>query len=187
MGRTDAPTRRRGAGNRDALIRAGFEAIASLGYARATTAEICRRAGVSSGTFFHYFATKEELLLAILGESDPPAEHSTLAEVLTGVLAEAADPLGPGFVREVSTLASLPRVSRALAEQAAKRRAMLTRVLEIEREAGRVRDDLPVGELRLRVEVLVAGIEALAADTDPPEPQELESALRALLDGAVHT
>ena len=65
MGRTDAPTRRRGAGNRDALIRAGFEAIASLGYARATTAEICRRAGVSSGTFFHYFATKEELLLAM--------------------------------------------------------------------------------------------------------------------------
>src|SRR5690625_7667153 len=47
---------------------AGLTVVARHGYAGATTAAICREAGIGSGTFFHYFPTKESLVVAILAE-----------------------------------------------------------------------------------------------------------------------
>ncbi|MGC5627756.1 TetR/AcrR family transcriptional regulator [Georgenia sp. Z1344] len=47
------------------LIDAGLTAFAERG-AAATTADICRIAGVGSGTFFHHFATKDALVVAIV-------------------------------------------------------------------------------------------------------------------------
>lgn len=48
------------------LLHATTESIADLGYHRATTAEICERAGVSPGALFHHFDTKVDLVLAAL-------------------------------------------------------------------------------------------------------------------------
>src|SRR5699024_12540014 len=50
------------------IIDAGLTVFARRGYAGATTAAICREAGIGSGTFFHYFPTKLSLVLAILDE-----------------------------------------------------------------------------------------------------------------------
>jgi AcrR family transcriptional regulator len=44
------------------IERAAWELFATVGFDRATVAEISRRAGVSRRTFFRYFRTKEELL-----------------------------------------------------------------------------------------------------------------------------
>jgi AcrR family transcriptional regulator len=49
---------------RTALLEATIGALAEQGYARATTTEVCRRAGVSQGALFKHFATKAELVSA---------------------------------------------------------------------------------------------------------------------------
>jgi AcrR family transcriptional regulator len=62
-----APAPRRSQAARRAATRAGLleatiECLAELGYARTTTTEVCRRAGVSQGALFKHFATKSELV-----------------------------------------------------------------------------------------------------------------------------
>ncbi len=51
---------------RQALLEGMMSALIDVGYARATTTEITRRAGLTSGALQHHFATKEELVLAVV-------------------------------------------------------------------------------------------------------------------------
>jgi AcrR family transcriptional regulator len=51
---------------RAALVRATVEALVELGYARTTTQEVQRRAGVSRGALMHHFTSKAELMLAAM-------------------------------------------------------------------------------------------------------------------------
>ena len=53
------------------LLDAALTVIRTKGYSGATVDEICREAGVSKGSFFHYFADKEALAIAA-------AEHFSL-------------------------------------------------------------------------------------------------------------
>ncbi len=46
---------------RRAIIDAALELFVSKGYRATTTREICRDAGISMGTLYHYFSDKEEL------------------------------------------------------------------------------------------------------------------------------
>lgn len=46
------------------LLDAALRVIRTKGYEAATVDELCRAAGVSKGSFFHYFAGKEELAVA---------------------------------------------------------------------------------------------------------------------------
>lgn len=48
------------------ILEASIELIAEKGFANTSTAEIAKRAGVSVGTLFNYYKTKETLLLAIV-------------------------------------------------------------------------------------------------------------------------
>ena len=166
---------RRGQVNREALLLAGYQAIATLGWPAATTAEICRRAGVSSGTFFHYFPTKEDLLLALLTDSDAPASDG-FAGLIEEVVQESRDPLMPAFVVEVAALVRLPRVRSALQTQEDTRRARLREAVAVEHRAGRLRQDTDPDVLVRRAELLIAGFETLAAT-----PQADVSALAGTL------
>ena len=47
------------------LVDAGVDIIGSLGYARTTVKDLCRKAGVSERYFYESFANKEELLSAV--------------------------------------------------------------------------------------------------------------------------
>jgi AcrR family transcriptional regulator len=58
----------RSAGTRAQLIEGAIAALRERGFARATTAAIAARAGVTTGALHHHFATKEELLFAVLGQ-----------------------------------------------------------------------------------------------------------------------
>ncbi|GHO76555.1 TetR family transcriptional regulator [Ktedonobacter sp. SOSP1-85] len=57
------------ADNRERLIAAGSTILSEKGIEATTVKEIARRAGVSPGLFHYYFATKDELLLAIVYEA----------------------------------------------------------------------------------------------------------------------
>lgn len=47
-----------------AVVEAAVEALAEVGYARTTTAEIARRAGVSQGGLFRHFGSRLDVVLA---------------------------------------------------------------------------------------------------------------------------
>jgi TetR/AcrR family transcriptional repressor of nem operon len=71
------------------LLNAALAVIRSKGYSATTVDDICRKAGVSKGSFFHYFPSKEHLAIAA-------AEH--FANMAGGLFATApyrtpADPL----------------------------------------------------------------------------------------------
>ncbi len=51
---------------KDKILEAGQELMLARGYAATTVDEICEAAGVSKGSFYHFFRTKEEVGLAIL-------------------------------------------------------------------------------------------------------------------------
>jgi TetR/AcrR family transcriptional repressor of nem operon len=49
---------------RNKLLDAAMHEIRAKGYAAATVDDVCARAGVSKGSFFHHFKSKDELALA---------------------------------------------------------------------------------------------------------------------------
>ncbi len=51
---------------RQAILDAAEAAFAELGYEGAGVAELCRRANVSKGAFYHHFPSKQALFLALL-------------------------------------------------------------------------------------------------------------------------
>jgi AcrR family transcriptional regulator len=56
------------ADRRQRLIDAAWRRIASAGYRETTVDDVCDEAGVSKGAFYGYFATKQDLFLALLDE-----------------------------------------------------------------------------------------------------------------------
>lgn len=157
MSRTINP--RRHAARRLVIIDAALTCFAADGYDRATTASICREAGIGSGTFFHYFPTKLGLLLAILdlgtqetldwfiaqeGRADP-------AQVITDYLEHSAteftDPRLPGFVQSVGAIAGQPEVNTALARDDDATRTGLNPWVRAAQQTGTFRTDIAADRL----------------------------------------
>ena len=68
------PIDRKPAPARTRLLDSALGAIRAKGYAATTVEEICERAGVSKGSFFHHFRSKDELALAAVGHFSAMAE-----------------------------------------------------------------------------------------------------------------
>jgi AcrR family transcriptional regulator len=79
----------RSATTRAALLEATIECLSELGYARTTTVEIVRRAGVSRGAHLHHFRTKEELVTSAV-------EHIFALREREFRIAFSQVPAGPG-------------------------------------------------------------------------------------------
>lgn len=76
------------------LIAATVHLLATLGFAKTTTQLIAKEAGVTTGALHHHFATKDDLMLAVLDRSSILVEER--------LEAEAAAPLkGQAAIREV--------------------------------------------------------------------------------------
>src|SRR6516165_6663799 len=71
------------ADNRARLIAAGYKILSEKGIEATTVKEIARLADVSPGLFHYYFATKDELLLAILYEAGKRFSQQLSQEVQT--------------------------------------------------------------------------------------------------------
>ena len=175
MARTVDPARHEA--RRLQIVDAGLTVLAERGYEGATTAAICRRAGIGSGTFFHYFATKTELVLAILelgtaetvekaaalaGRADP---LGVLLDLLAGWADDAADPRIPGFVRAVAGVMHLPAVATALEADDRAQRDLLVPWIERGQATGEVRGDLPAARIASWLALLSGGfLERVATD-----------------------
>lgn len=90
--------------------------FAERGYTGATTAQICRAAGVGSGTLFHYFGDKRSIMLSIILDDqavndamiatlDPEHALPEVGRLLDHLCRDAADPYAPGLVGAMLQLA----------------------------------------------------------------------------------
>lgn len=178
-------TPRRGALNREAILGAAHDVIAERGYHGATTAEICRRAEVSSGTFFHYFPKKIDVLIALLtaepgGDDEQPLG---LDDLLAEVVSDALRPTTAAFMREVSTLTSLPEVAGALTALDEHRRRQVSAAVADARRTGRANSEADPAAQEVRLRWVVDGYESLVAggeDAEALAPQLRELAALVL-------
>ncbi|MBN9682016.1 MULTISPECIES: TetR/AcrR family transcriptional regulator [unclassified Corallococcus] len=83
--KAEAPVRRTQAERREStrrkLLDATIETLVEQGYARLTTVEVAKRAGVSQGALFTHFETKEELLAVAVEHLFPRLIQDFLAGV----------------------------------------------------------------------------------------------------------
>ncbi len=82
------------------LLSAAFEHFAAQGYAGVTMRSLAKELGVSTGTLYHYFDTKEALfalmlghvadahVVAALGRIDPDADVAARAQALVAFVSE---------------------------------------------------------------------------------------------------
>lgn len=151
------------------IIDAGLTVFARSGYSGATTAAICREAGIGSGTFFHYFPTKDSLLLAILDEGPSEtreffAAHEGRTDAVHVVfdwvrhaVEDLRDQRATGFIAAVSGLSMRDDVATALRADEDATRSGLTRWLALAHDAGEVRTDLSAERLAAWVMAIVDG------------------------------
>ncbi len=176
MARTVDPERY--AARRLQIIDAAVTRFAADGYVGATTASICRTAGIGSGTFFHYFPTKADVLLGVLaegteetrawfaaqdGRDDPLA---VLRDWVRRSVDELADPRLAGFVRAVGAVMTEPAVAAALARDEQVQQDGLERWVDRARSGGQVRQDRSAAELAAWLALVLDGFVARLAGDD---------------------
>ena len=164
---------------RDRLIRAGLELVHARSYAAVSVDDICRRARVNKGSFYHCFPAKADLAIAILNEQQeiyraeimgpafdnalPPLEKiacafSLMASFQKRVKAKRGKTLGCLFGNLALEMSSSDRrVRDCVRAGLARLEAAFERAL---RDA-MVRGDLPEGDAARGAEQLVAYLQGL--------------------------
>lgn len=159
-------------GRRSAIIEAAYSCMARNGYERTSTAQICAAAGVSSGTFFHYFPTKAAVLVAILdGWLDhtrdaferirPTAAHDARAALdqwRDHVLEEASDEDLAGFDAVLGAVPDHPEVTAALQAEKALVQEFLTGLVTAGQHQGTIRTDLSADRIATWLGILADGV-----------------------------
>jgi TetR/AcrR family transcriptional regulator, transcriptional repressor for nem operon len=74
--------------SRTSIVKTARDLMLRHGYAATSVDDICSKAGVTKGSFYHFFETKEELGLAVLNAF----YEQGAARVLNGTFAEMNDP-----------------------------------------------------------------------------------------------
>jgi AcrR family transcriptional regulator len=176
----------------DALIEATARILVRDSFDRASTNRIAEEAGVSIGSLYQYFPSKEALVSAVIER-----HHQELMQVVRGALAEvAALPLEQAVRKAVAVAIKAhrvnPRLHRVLAEQI-PRTGKLKNIEAFNRENYALfrayleghRDEIRAVDLELAAFVCVTAIEALAHTAVLRHPEMLsDEAAGALVEEA---
>jgi AcrR family transcriptional regulator len=145
------------ANTRQALVRAARELFIAWGYEEASVSAIVERAGLSKGTFFHYFPAKTDLLDAVVTELTEEA-WETIARELAGSRRGAVGKLNQFLAAwrtwKVGNIDDLAGVSRAVSDSGS----------ELGRRIARRRVEVGLPHLERLIEEGVAKGELSAAD-----------------------
>jgi AcrR family transcriptional regulator len=124
--------------DRDAWVAAGLDAFEAGGVEAVAVVPIARALGVTRGSFYWHFASREELLAAVVDRWEQGSSEAVLAQVeavadpydrLTMLLGRAAAKPPSIFVRMLDGAATEPLVAAAVARSGERRMAVLARAL----------------------------------------------------------
>jgi AcrR family transcriptional regulator len=178
------------------IVQAARELVVERGYSAVSTSEIQRRAGVSRGGLYHHFASRQELMAAVI-----EAIEADLARRLATAVAEAGDPLSrlsvgaQWYLDECVRSRELQRIGlyegrQALGWQRWRETiapygvAMLVATLEAAMEAGQVvRLDPPALAYALLAMLHESATLILSAADRASERERAGAVLAALIDG----
>jgi AcrR family transcriptional regulator len=145
--RTVDPKRHRA--RRTHIIESALVLFASKGFADTTTSDICRAAGISTGSLFHYFPSKQAVFYGIweldrtewdevfAAAEDDPDPWAALMAIVDKLAADAAEPIMAGLLVEVIAQAHRdPEFAVGLAENDRRQISGVAGVIRRLREAG---------------------------------------------------
>ena len=176
----------------DALVEATARILVREGFDAASTNHISSKAGVSVGSLYQYFPSKEALVAAVIDR-----HHEQLMQVVRGALAElASDPLETAVRKLVAAAIKAhavdPELHRVLTEQI-PRTGRLENIETFSRENYALflayleghRDEVRAVEPGLAAFVCVTSIEALTHTAVLRHPEVLSGeAMEGLIDEA---
>ncbi len=177
---------------RHEILAAARGCFARYGYEGATVRRLEDATGLSRGAIFHHFRDKDSLFLAV-AEDDAAAMAETVSRNgLVQVMRDLLDRAGGNDGDTAGWLGSQLEVSRrlrtdpAFAQRWAQRSAAITEAtrvrLERQREAGVLRDDVPLGVL---VQFLELAYDGLVLHLATGRPAGELSRVLDLVEGAV--
>ena len=179
---------------RMALLDAASRCFAEAGFVATRTADICTAAGMSAGNLFHYFASKHEVLLALVAREGEQIQQAMAP------LAAAEDPMAAllafvdhtcelacdrhyaGLALEISALGHRDEAVACLMKANDRYlREGLEALIEAARKAGQLHTTLTVPEAANWLATLIDGMFArVAADADFHPNQQMD-VLRGLV------
>jgi TetR/AcrR family transcriptional regulator, transcriptional repressor of aconitase len=151
---------------RQEILAGARTCFARHGYEGATVRRLEQETGLSRGAIFHHFRDKESLFLAV-AEDDAATMVATVAQhglvqVMWDLLARAASPETAGWLGTQLEVSRRLRTDPAFATRwAARSEAIATATrdrLARQREAGVLRDDVPVAVLARFLELAYDGL-----------------------------
>lgn len=157
--------------------------FAERGFARTTTAEIARVAGISTGTLFYYFPDKQAIFRAIFEQDIPTSRalfeaHADTTDALTSVLevvsalaAPAREDLAPGLMVEL--LRQAGNDTQLLEVVAANEEIVqrgLARLIRRAAETGLVDDDLDEHEAATWIRTIIDAVYLNAGNAPGKDP-----------------
>ena len=177
------PLRVDAARNREQLLAAAEQEFAERG-AAASVADIARRAGVAKGTVFRHFATKEELmtavveghLLTLIGTAQGLADAADPGEALLAFLGVAADERRQ---HDIDYLMSATQDDGTVSELRDRLITALGALVDRAREAGALRPDVTTTDVFL---LMCAPVHVVERLTDPG-PAAWRRYLAIIFDG----
>jgi AcrR family transcriptional regulator len=151
---------------RQEILAAARAAFARYGYEGATVRRLERQTGLSRGAIFHHFRDKDSLFLAV-AEDDAAAMVETVArnglvQVMRDLLDQASSPDTTGWLGSQLEVSRRLRTDPAFGKRWAERSAAIAEAtrsrLQRQRDAGVLRDDVPVDVLAQYLELAYDGL-----------------------------
>jgi len=188
---------------RQQILDAALRCFSRDGFHGTTTADIVRESGVSQGTLYLYFATKEDIVVALaddrhqgeaflsaLAQSEPdPVQGLMLMIELYGKSLpdqQRLDQRRVGIQGWAEALRN-PRIHASVVEGLSPVREALARLIEKGQQTGQIRADAHPDAL---ARILIAVFQGLVLQTTWGEPVDLAAigqVMRAMLRGALFT
>lgn len=157
------------AGVRDAIIDACTEVFAQTGYRATTMKDIARRAGISEGGLAHHFASKADLLTAVLQRREAQAalhvaDRRGMDALIAMIDIVTEDAQRPGIVELHSILSTEATSTEHPAHDHYRDRydglrAFATSIFEVLQREGEIESSLSPGELAASYLALSDGLQ----------------------------
>ncbi len=144
------------------IIDAGFELLKEYGYDNLTVRNICDHAGVSTGTFYHFYQTKDDLMSEFLRREDWVDEMEDPEDIIEYIvygykqLIDSYETLGIEFTSSYYTANN--QSFNIYTREPGKYTSDFIRLrIAQAREQGYIRDEIPLDRIIGDIQVLVIG------------------------------